>query len=642
MPKYAIHHIVLNEATGQLLASPDTRARSAGEDLALNPALANLGAIGPDLFFWAPDYEIVDKLYGLYKNYEELKALYDKIVQPIRDIRDAVVEPIEDAVETLAPSTVALIRHLIEEMRETSELFQKTVSTGLFAGVIEGADLITDAVGFPSLASAFFQFFMPPLQLGLGENCWYWFDMLHYRRTGDFGRRLVDNARTGSARQRAYAYGYLSHIKTDLVGHAFVNQIVGGPFRLQIQRHVTVENWMDTWKFQQYYDGNINLELFDKLGMNPTLDPEVGDLLDQTLRQVYGDVNHPRRLGGDGFLTRAQIDETYEIFYKVLELMKNQAVARPEEPFSGVADILEGALDDLFEAPPSPPSSPSGSCSLGDILSFGLTSSSRDCYEEFFKQLSNWMEYLGELLKWAFETLLDLFDLLLSLLLSLPIMVLLAILYGLQLLLYEIYQMVRSTLALTGFIYPEPRDLNDAHGRNLTTPFQCALQACAAATAVTHVPSLETSPYPRLTNLLTSHLVCPPSNLELPLTIANFALASADTTPDIFINQEPFDLNNLARYALSPSPASTRALYNRCFRIGNATDLTAWAIGTAADPDAAERARNLAHTNWNLDSDRGYGYKTWLGALPFNLVTPIAEEFVNSNVTPGLENPCPV
>jgi len=641
MPKYAVHHIVLNDAMGRLLASPDATAAAAGNELATNPAAANLGAIGPDLLFWAPDYEIVEVLYTLYSNYKELKELYDSIVQPIRDIRDAVVEPVEDAVETLAPTTVALIRQLIEEMRETAELFQKAVSTGLFAGVVEGANLITNAAGFPSLAAVLFDQFTPPLQRGRRENCWYWFDMLHYRRTGDFGRRLVENARSGPARARAYAYGYLSHIATDLVGHAYVNQVSGGPFRLQVQRHVTSENWMDTWKFQQYYGQNINLELFGKLGLPSALDQAIGDLLHATLREVYVDVDHPRRLPGDGFLTRQQLDETYEIFYAVLELMRDQSVARPEEPFSNVADILESALEDLFESPPSPPSSPSGTCSLGDILSFGLTSSSRDCYEEFFEQLEEWFEYIGELLAWAFETLLDLFDLLLSVLLLLPIVVLLAILYALQLLLYEIWQLVRSTLALTGFVYPEPSDLNDAHGRNLVSPFLCGLQGCRAATAAM-LAAVPTGPpvYPRLTNLAVSHLVCPSPVPELPLTTPNFAAPGADTTPDSFINQTPLSLKVLRMYARAGSPAVTRRLAARCLRIGNATDLTAFMISVAADTGASSSELEMAHANWNLDSDRGYGYKTWAGSLPFT-GAPVVDEYVGARATPGGDAKCP-
>lgn len=631
MPKYGIHHVVLTDAIGELLASPAAAAQNAGAELAGNHAMSMLGATGPDLFFWAPDYEIVDKLYTLYKNYQALVDLYNEVVQPIRDIRDAVVEPIEDAVETLAPSTVAMIRTLIEEMRETAEVFKAAVSTGLFAGVISGANLITDAAGFPSLAASFFYMFRPPLQDGLGEDQWYWFDMLHYRKTGDFGRRLVTNARAGSAQQRAYAYGYLSHIATDLVGHAYVNQIVGGPYRLQVQRHVTVENWMDAWKFQEYYGENINQVLFDKFGLPDTLPGDVGDLLHKTLHDVYDSAPHPQRLPGDGFLTRNQIDQTYEIFFEILKFMQGMAVARPEEPFSGVADILEGALEDLLESPPSPPSSPSGACSLGDILSFGLTSSSRDCYEEFFDQLADWLSYIGELLAWAFETLLDLFDLLLSVLLALPIMVLLAILYGLQLLLYEIYQTVRAVLALQGFVFPEPRDLNDAHGRNLTTPFQCGITGCFSSRLAMMHSAVGTLAYPRWTNLTTSHLVCPGPVAEQPMTVPNFDPPLATTTPNQFINQTPLDLAALAAYAASPSPAQTRALYRYCRRIGNATDLTAWMIGVAGNPEATSAERAIAFTNWNLDSDRGYGYKTWRGTLPPTPAIPVMDEvYVNS------------
>lgn len=633
MPKYGIHHVVLSDAIGELLASPDAAAQVAGAELASNHGMAMLGAVGPDLMFWAPDYEIVDRLYTFYKNYQELVELYNQIVQPIRDIRDAIVEPIEDAVETLAPSTVAMIRTLLEEMRETSELFKSAVSTGLFAGVISGANLLTDAAGFPSLAAGFFHLFRPPLQDGLAEDQWYWFDMLHYRNTGDFGRRLVANARTGSAQQRAYAYGYLSHIATDLVGHAYVNQIVGGPYRLQVQRHVTVENFMDTWKFQDYYGENINQVLFDKFGVPDALPTDVGDLIDQTLRDVYADVPHPQRLPGDGFLSREQIDQTYEIFYEILKYMQGMAVARPEEPFSGVADILEGALEDLLEPPPSPPSSPSGACSLGDILSFGLTASSRDCYEEFFDQLEDWLSYIGELLAWAFETLLDLFDLLLSVLLSLPIMVLLAILYGLQLMLYEIYQTVRSVLALQGFTFPEPRDLNDAHGRNLTTPFQCGIFGCVSERLSA---AIGTVTYPRWTNLTTSHLVCPGPVAEQPATVPNFDPPLDTTTPNRFINQTPLDLAALAAYAASPSPSRTRALYRHCRRIGNATDLTAWMIGVAANSDASGMERAIAFTNWNLDSDRGYGYKTWRGVLPPLPTIPVTDEvYVDAELSEG-------
>ena len=137
--------------------------------------------------------------------------------------------------------------------------------------------------------------------------------MLHYRNTGEFGRNLVANATT--AQQRAYAYGYLSHIATDSVGHAYVNQIVGGPYRMHIQRHVTVENFMDSLQFSNKYNKeSINKLLLDKLSLlETTLSTDIIDLIDKSFHDTYSRVKHPCRVN-DGFLSKEQIEETYEIF----------------------------------------------------------------------------------------------------------------------------------------------------------------------------------------------------------------------------------------------------------------------------------------------------------------------------------------
>ena len=78
----------------------------------------------------------------------------------------------------------------------------------------------------------------------------------------------------------------------------------------------------------------------------------------------------------------------------------------------------------------------------------------------------------------------------------------------------------------------------------------------------------------------------------------------------------PFDEKALFSYARSPSVEATRKLEAGRNRIGNAVDLTAWVIQAAADPDVADRLKTVAHTNWNLDADRGYGYKVWRGDIP--------------------------
>jgi|Deesub1362B_J571_1020462.scaffolds.fasta_scaffold08336_1 hypothetical protein len=601
MPKYGIHHIVLREAVPELYASGQQAAMRAADIIQQERPAAMIGSIGPDLFFWAPDYEIVDQFYTLYQNIEKAVDLYNRIVQPIRDVISAVGEPVEDLVETLAPSTVQLVRTLLEEIDQTASLFKSAIGTGLFAGVLQGADLLTDAAGVAPLSSQFFQMFVPDLQHNKSEQKWYWFDMLHYRQTGQFARHLVQKANNN--REKAFAFGYLSHIATDVVGHAYVNQIVGTVYRMNVQRHVTVENFQDTWKYARFYGGeSINETLLSRLELPENLPSDVGDLLHESFRSTYQRQPHPRRLGGDGFYTRDQIDETYEVFYKVIKLMGSMYVRRPEEPFSGVGDILSDALD-RFSPPPSPPSTSSSMCSWTDILSFGITASSRECYENFFRELATWLDYLGQLIAWSLETLRNLIDLLLTLLLSLPISVLLAILYGIQLLCYQIYRSARTVLILNGFVMPDPDDLNNSIARNLITLFQ----TCA----------VNFKTFPNTGTPYRNSLVCPMARAEKPVTAAAFHASSVAATPDLFISQEPFHETSLRNYALvAASPGQTRSFQYDRMSIGNARDFTAWMIRHASDPGTSGDTLKILYANWNLDADRGYGYRTWKGTVP--------------------------
>lgn len=598
MPKYGIHHVVLADAIDQkLLVDSRDSGRRAGEILSENHGVAMLGAVGPDLFFFAPDFDVVEGLLALYENIEGFVDLYEQAMAPIRKINETVIEPVEQTVESLGGETVELIQSSLAEVRETAELFKAAVNSSLLTGVIEGVNAVTD-LAFPKATTLFFdKVFKPPLQNGEPITNWYWFDMLHYRRTGDFARQLRNLATTDQ--QRAYAFGYLSHIATDVVGHPYVNQIVGGPYRLAMQRHVTVENYMDCWKFQQSFGRGVNGALLGKLRLPQALPDDVSALLDQAFRATYTDESqHPRRanMPADGFFTGQQLHDTFAVFRRVLVTMEKMAVPRPAEPFSGVADILSRALQDFMQPPPEPPKMKK-KCSWGEVLSFGLSEQSRSCYKTFFEEAAAWIEYAGQLLAYSFETLLDLVDLLLAVLLSLPVKVLLAILYGIQLTCYQIYLTTHGILAQHGLVFPEPADLGTSYGVNLTTP----VLACPV------------SGYPRPTDLEVGHLVCPTGGVEVVATTADFYPADPQTTPDAFISQRPLNLANLKLYAEAESPAVTRQLGANGTAIGNATELTAWMIATAADPRASGVEQQMAFANWNLDSDRGYGYKSWFG-----------------------------
>src|SRR6185312_15157318 len=96
----------------------------------------------------------------------------------------------------------------------------------------------------------FFGLLSSGVPAGFDEQSFFWSDMLHYRETYRFGAALWQRANNEpdpdlKARFQAFALGWMSHLATDVTGHAFVNEKVGGPYRLHWQRHHLVENHMD-------------------------------------------------------------------------------------------------------------------------------------------------------------------------------------------------------------------------------------------------------------------------------------------------------------------------------------------------------------------------------------------------------------
>ncbi|GAH62105.1 unnamed protein product, partial [marine sediment metagenome] len=55
---------------------------------------------------------------------------------------------------------------------------------------------------------------------------------------------------------------------------------------------------------------------------------------------------------------------------------------------------------------------------------------------------------------------------------------------------------------------------------------------------------------------------------------------------------------------------------------------TKWMIAVAANAGASVNQQNMVYTNWNLDADRGYGYKTWNGKLKANQLEVESESYV--------------
>ncbi|GMT48116.1 MAG: hypothetical protein IEMM0007_1682 [bacterium] len=597
MPKYAIHSIVMEECINKL--QTDSNHSSTAKILDKNRSLAKLGAIGPDLFFWGQDYKVVEKFQRLYENLKDFADIYKDITEPIEEIqkriKDKVVEPVEETIEGLFPNTVDIFKKLFDQLQEATEAYDKAKTTIIFDGVIEGLDLSGKVTGLGTTINEFFKMFEPDIYYNRPETDWYWFDMLHYRKSGEFARNLIKHADTD--KKKAYAYGYLSHIATDVIGHSFVNQIVGAPYRSNVWRHVTVENYMDTWKFSKQYEGaSINEKLRERLLLPkvenlfddmPKLDSEVTDLLHSSFYETYSDVLHPVRIN-DGFYSRNNIEDAYEIFVRVMNLMEQAYLAPPEEPFEDVMGILAQALNDVFNSslPPEPPSA----CTWDDVLS-----ASPRC-NNLSEIMEEWIDYGVQLLQWQGRVMLAILDMLMTTYLALPVSVVIALLYGFQLFCYGIYRTTRMILSLNGLVMPEPDELEWPVGQRLTT----LVQACGLKY------------YPSTGLPSRNNLACPVNTIEKESTRASL-YSGRSSNPDSFINDggDTIDTGILKAYVDSANPEETVRLGVERKFIGNAVPLTLWMIKNAE----TSTVQKYVFANWNLDSDRGYGFKTWHGFL---------------------------
>ena len=143
-------------------------------------------------------------------------------------------------------------------------------------------------------------FFEPIRQQDKALTEWYWADILHYLVVlGQFAANLVSAAKeTENPNLIAYAYGYLTHYATDVVGHPYVNQITGGPWRSLWQRHHLVENFIDAYVWDRWHQSSSAVSgAADSAARHPGLYPEPGgERRASYLREAQRSHQH-RRLG---------------------------------------------------------------------------------------------------------------------------------------------------------------------------------------------------------------------------------------------------------------------------------------------------------------------------------------------------------
>ena len=331
MPSYAIHLIVLDKAIEKLrLGGHNAEA----DLLAQYGDYAALGAMGPDIYFFAPDlgdapHHLINFIFEVYEVLEPFIDFYSDYVKPVIDEAEAGVDWLTGGLWDSLKTTIAQI--------------EATVFALLTKVITQQLDLFVP--------------FNPNMNKGLLEKDWYWIEMGHGRRTNQFALDLLQGAGNDPALQ-AYGYGYLTHILTDVVGHPFVNQIVGGPFRTQWHRHHLVENFMDAWAWQNYQNANIlEARLDQRMAFGGgDLPNHLAALIDKTFRKTYPDnpanyfaLHVPKRIGWDSYLSEEDINETYRLFRGFLEMATSRgmmSMPAPEPP------ALIPGLNNIITSPP--------------------------------------------------------------------------------------------------------------------------------------------------------------------------------------------------------------------------------------------------------------------------------------------------
>ena len=210
---------------GDPFADPDSPAGA-------RMRFAKLGSLGPDFFYAMADYggELQDLENFLIKvagSFESIGELMGEVNRYVNGVESVITFGISDS------------------LHQTFDLIMGTFNEGLLALMVGPAGINLWPV------------FEAARQKDVAREGWFWADYLHYVKTGKFVTQLIKNAKSsGNPNLVAYAYGYLTHYVTDVVGHPYVNQVVQGPWRLYWQRHHTVENFMDAYVWDRWHTAN--------------------------------------------------------------------------------------------------------------------------------------------------------------------------------------------------------------------------------------------------------------------------------------------------------------------------------------------------------------------------------------------------
>ena len=372
MPGPALHHMIADRLRVRIAASNGLGPTLPASDYAQLDALlgdpANvpylyLGCQGPDFLFFNTN-DVSPTVKSLVEAYFDV---YDFIENFKRDLKDLVPQPVLDALAAFDEAANAVVTSS-STLTELGELFSdmQQVVDGLMATLLEAVKAWVSEFNLFDLVSHPYRDGVPkgpkpagfsvPVARADATNEWWWFDAMHYRKTGKLAKKLLEKTTPGSP-LHLYAIGYLTHVSADTVGHPYVNAISGGPYRSFAQRHKASENYQDTFNFLDVrgvdwnrsaihalynfnFAGTIDTEN-DEPDPFTNLPPALAALITDALNEIYDEDGAPPTPDYAKPITTSDIDDTYRLWYRWFKSATDTGTLPAPVPYSLTAELRE-------------------------------------------------------------------------------------------------------------------------------------------------------------------------------------------------------------------------------------------------------------------------------------------------------------
>jgi Zinc dependent phospholipase C len=630
MPKFG-GHIIIGEGVAKKLADPLMGDLSGDIGAALR-----LGAVGPDLSLFLFDpAEDNNFVYGALqtgaKVYKSIRDIRDKI----DEINDYIGKPVTDLADwmtggfstSMLEFTGLAVESFVSCLKVIAFSKQKITVTNPFVGIpnevlqklfngnlpswagLPQIDLSTELDSNKVTSPAYiFRYFGapytvdPPFKKGtvVGDYSeWWWMDILHYRRTTEFARCMFDKAiASNDPVLKAYAIGYFSHVGGDIVGHPYINSMVGGPFRTHALRHMVIESLLDVRIWSDQGRGEI---------MNSRLDLKL-KLGDEAIRKIAKLINAAMM---DVFVTPKT--GIYPIYTKHFNKTAPSA-ADLISAYNVMTGYLASSTDVGLEPPKRPPDSLGA---LWDEIREHIERSI-DKINDYFKDLSHstgwdWLAALIGLVMWTAGLVVKLLTLPAALVAKLAAIAPRWFFYLVNTALYDFVTNVRFAMAVCGWGYASEKDLSRGLSKRL-------LDIRSRQELDLHYPCAMTA---RVDGFWLYHPVEIGRQSEPPRTVSG-PYSRANTNND-FIDKNTYDgAHDLFLKLLANPPDGENEEWTTKVldHIQNLSRGKSSFFGNAVDFSIMLINGKFPDGPFDLDGDRGYGTLQWEGYPPNSRYIP--------------------